>query len=103
MAAPLPRLDHRTSIRDLRLHQPRQQLQRFLPAEVAHFLSGSCPECRLLDRQLVPQDTGLNAMVTRISPGRFRVVELVGVHDAFVLDQLQVFRRRSCGNGRWRN
>ena len=81
----------RELIGDLRLHEARELRQRLLPAEITRFDRDRGRQAGLLDIDLGAHGDRLehNGDVNRT--GQIGVVEAVGVADALVRNELEVF------------
>src|SRR5690349_16991035 len=78
------------SARDVRLDQRRQLGQRLLPAEIAHLERDHLGDVLLHDGQLGPADDRAQLDGDGEDAGQVRIVELVGVADQLVRNQLEV-------------
>src|SRR5690606_39075192 len=86
----LARIHGSRSVRDFRLDQQGQELQRFLPAGVAEINRDRFGQAFLADAQHGAHGAGFEGDGHLHLAGQARVLERVGVADALALDQLDV-------------
>lgn len=79
------------ALRNLRLNKLRQQHQRLLPAQVAHLGRDRCGHAFLGDAELGAAGHRLQGDGGLHFAGQVRIVECVGVADAFVRHEFEIF------------